>query len=227
MYPNSISHITSSVHADRGHEQAFPAERQHPSPLRSSGLVGMITSLALLVLLGLVGPLPVAGASSGPTLYLPPSPLVVNATSSLGALVFYNVTATDPNFSQLTITCSPPSGSNFPVGTTIVRCQARNPRGAVTTGFFQVIVQDTTAPTLYLPPSPLIANATSSLGAIVFYNVSATDPDNFSSQLSISCTFPSGSNFPVGTTTVSCQASDPSGNTTTGFFEVVVQQTSF
>src|SRR2546426_952635 len=145
MYSNSISYITSSVHADRGHEQTFPAERHHPSPLRSSGLVGMSPSLALIVLSGLAVSLPVAYASSGPTLYLPPSPLVVNATSSLGA--------------------------------------------------------------------------------VVFYNVSATDPDNFSSQLSISCTFPSGSNFPVGTTTVSCQASDPSGNTATGFFEVVVQQT--
>ncbi len=80
---------------------------------------------------------------------------------------------------------------------------------------------DTTAPILTLPPN-MTVNATSPTGAVVIYTVSATDPDNTASQLVISCTPPSGSIFPPGTTTVTCTASDPAGNMTSGSFTVTV-----
>jgi hypothetical protein len=166
--------------------------------------------------------------TTAPVLHLPPSPLIADATSPQGAFIVYIVTATDPDnpSNQLSISCSPPSSSTFPVGTTTVHCRASDPAGNTTTGSFQVVVKDVTAPTLYLPASPLTINATSSLGAFVVYTVTATDPDNYSYQISISCSPPSGSIFPVGMTTVYCQASDPSGNITTGFFQVVVNGTS-
>lgn len=81
---------------------------------------------------------------------------------------------------------------------------------------------DTTAPTLQLP-STITVSATSQQGAYVSYTVTATDPDNPASQISISCSPVSGSQFPIGNNTVNCSASDPAGNSTSGSFSVVVQ----
>jgi hypothetical protein len=79
---------------------------------------------------------------------------------------------------------------------------------------------------LHLPPHLLTRSATSSLGAVVTYIATATDPDTPASQLRITCSPPSGSIFPIGTTTVYCQARDPAGNSTTGSFQVIVNGTS-
>ncbi|GCE19719.1 GH25 family lysozyme [Dictyobacter kobayashii] len=84
------------------------------------------------------------------------------------------------------------------------------------------IYADTTPPVLILPQT-ITTDATSPAGAVVTYQVSATDPDNPPAQLSIQCAPPSGSTFPIGTTTVNCTASDPAGNTTAGSFQVVVK----
>ena len=81
---------------------------------------------------------------------------------------------------------------------------------------------DTTPPGLQLPGT-ITADATSPQGAVVRYTVTATDPDNPPSQLTISCSPASGSTFPIGTTTVDCSASDPAGNTATGSFVVHVK----
>jgi len=81
---------------------------------------------------------------------------------------------------------------------------------------------DTTPPALRLPGT-VTADATSPQGAHVTYTVHVSDPDNVPAQLTVSCTPGSGSLFPIGTTTVTCQASDPAGNTTTGAFQVVVK----
>jgi hypothetical protein len=82
--------------------------------------------------------------------------------------------------------------------------------------------EDTTPPVLRLPGT-VNADATSPQGAHVTYIVHATDLENVPSQLTVSCTPSSGSLFLIGTTTVTCQASDPAGNTTTGVFQVVVK----
>ena len=58
-----------------------------------------------------------------------------------------------------------------------------------------------TTPVLSLPGT-IMVDATSSLGAAVTYFVSATDPDNPASLPTITCTTTSGSNLPIGTTTV-------------------------
>ncbi len=161
--------------------------------------------------------------TTAPTLSLPGT-LTVNASSPLGATVTYMVSASDPDDppGQLTISCSPASGSTFPIGTTTVNCSASDPAGNHTSGSFQVVVRDVTAPTLSLPGTVTV-NASSPSGAVVTYTVTAADPDNLPSQLTISCSPASGSTFPIGTTTVTCTASDPSGNTASGGFQVVVK----
>lgn len=80
---------------------------------------------------------------------------------------------------------------------------------------------DTTPPILTLSGN-LTVDATSPAGAVVTYNVTATDPDNSPSSLTLTCAPASGSTFPIGTTTVNCSAADPAGNQAAGSFTVTV-----
>jgi hypothetical protein len=158
-----------------------------------------------------------------PTLHLPAT-ITVDATGTQGATVAYDVSATDPIYAQgdLTLTCSPASGSTFPVGTTVVHCNVANPLGTTVYGTFKVIVQNTQHPTLHLPDT-ITVDATSANGAVVTYNVSATDPVYPANQLTIICSPASGSTFPIGTTQVTCSVVNPDSITTSGTFNVVVQ----
>jgi outer membrane protein assembly factor BamB len=79
---------------------------------------------------------------------------------------------------------------------------------------------DTTPPVISVP-GPITTNATSPGGAVVTYSVSATDPDD--AVASLSCVPASGSTFPIGTTTVTCTASDTNGNTSSASFTVHVK----
>lgn len=70
-------------------------------------------------------------------------------------------------------------------------------------------------------PSTITMDATSPQGAVVNYMVTATD--NVDPHPTVSCTPASGSTFLIGTTTVTCTATDASGNKATGSFQVVVK----
>jgi hypothetical protein len=59
-------------------------------------------------------------------------------------------------------------------------------------------------------------------GVVATWTVTATDPDNSPADLTVSCNPPSGSVFQVGTTTVTCVATDPAGNQGTLSFPVYV-----
>ena len=75
-------------------------------------------------------------------------------------------------------------------------------------------------PTLTLPGSPVFAEPTSARGAAVTLTVSANDAEDGS--LTPVVTPPSGSNFPIGDTTVNVRATDSNGAVTTGSFIVRV-----
>jgi hypothetical protein len=85
----------------------------------------------------------------------------------------------------------------------------------------ELFALDTTAPTLHLP-GIITVPASSPAGAVVTYAVSASDPDDTAGLLTLTCAPLSGSTFPIGTTTVTCSAHDPSGNASAGSFQVVV-----
>ncbi|MCU1676661.1 MAG: hypothetical protein JWM93_1419, partial [Frankiales bacterium] len=78
---------------------------------------------------------------------------------------------------------------------------------------------DTTPPTLTLP-SNIAAVATGTAGAAVTYTATADDPPN--GPVPVVCGPPSGSTFPLGTTTVNCTATDAAGNPAHGSFTVTV-----
>jgi uncharacterized Zn ribbon protein len=82
---------------------------------------------------------------------------------------------------------------------------------------------DTTPPTLILP-SDLSVNAATPSGASVSFAVTATD--EIDPHPKVVCDPPSGSVFPIGTTTVACTATDASNNVARGAFGVHVKGTA-
>jgi len=81
-----------------------------------------------------------------------------------------------------------------------------------------VTVADKEPPTLGVP-ADFAVNATSPAGAVVTYKVIASDNV---AVASLTCSPESGTTFPVGTSSVTCVASDPSGNRASATFHVTV-----
>jgi uncharacterized repeat protein (TIGR03803 family) len=79
---------------------------------------------------------------------------------------------------------------------------------------------DATPPTLKVPTTTLVVNATSPAGATVTFAVTATD--NSGGAVAIVCTPASGSVFKIGVTTVNCMATDMAGNIGRDSFKVKV-----
>jgi Tol biopolymer transport system component len=82
-----------------------------------------------------------SGDDVPPALTLPQWPIVVPADRLDGAVVTYEVTATDAVDPNPIVSCSPPSGSVFPIGDTTVTCTATDASGNVAKGSFSVHVQ--------------------------------------------------------------------------------------
>ena len=113
-----------------------------------------------------------------------------------------------------------PPGNDFPVGITIVTYTATDVVGRTASDTQQVTVTDGTPPVVATPPD-LTVDATSPAGAVVTYPL-PTATDNCPG-VSIACTPPSGTAFPIGTTTVTCTAADAVGGTTSVAFVVHVR----
>ena len=62
------------------------------------------------------------------------------APDASGTTVYYAASATDDRDPNPTVTCTPQSGSVFPLGTTTVHCQAQDRSGNVAAGSFVVSV---------------------------------------------------------------------------------------
>jgi hypothetical protein len=140
-----------------------------------------------------------------------PANITTNATSPQGAVVHYTPpTATDESgdSSTASVTCTPASGSTFPIGTTTVTCTATDSddTNSPVSQSFTVTVNDTDLGLTNLPTN-LTVNATSPQGATVTYTP-PTAVDEDSPLPPVNCTPASGSTFPIGTTTVTCTVSD-------------------
>ncbi len=158
----------------------------------------------------------------GPPQIDPPAPIVVDYTSTRGTKVTYAVTARDRVDGALTPTCTRPSGSSFAIGTTSVKCTAVDSAGQDSSADFTVTVRDRVAPQLTLPTDIVATAPVGAKSRLVSFDTSAWDAVD--KAVPIACTPRSGSSFPIGTTTVSCRATDKSGNTRTGRFTVTVNE---
>jgi hypothetical protein len=81
-----------------------------------------------------------ANYSIPPIVNVPPQPIMVEATNQSGALVNYNVSATDNNDMVVVPICDPPSGSSFSLGNNTVNCTAIDNDGNSAVASFSVIV---------------------------------------------------------------------------------------
>jgi large repetitive protein len=156
-----------------------------------------------------------------------PGDFLVRATSAQGAEVAYRASSSDLVDGTIDPTCAPASGERFGIGAATVNCSVTDKAGNQATGSFKVRVEpppkpggDVIRPVLKLP-SDMTVEATSPTGATVTYSASATD--QVDPTVPVSCTPTTGSNFPLGTTTVDCSAADDTGNTASGSFKITVQ----
>jgi len=156
---------------------------------------------------------------TAPVLRLP-ARIETDATSAAGAAVRFDVTAADDHDPAPFVSCVPSAGATFSLGTTVVRCTARDAFANTSTGSFEVVVRDTAAPVLRLPGT-ISVEATSTRGATVRYSAGVSDVVDASPGLD--CSPASGSLFPVGRTTVRCSARDAAGNVSSGAFVVDVE----
>jgi hypothetical protein len=156
-----------------------------------------------------------------PTLTVP-ADVTRDYTKPPGAIVRYRpATATDKIDGTLTPECSPQSGSFFRVGTTTVTCEVTDSGGNHVSNSFTITILDRVAPVLRMPASLITSAPYRSNTAVVTFTASAYDA--IDRVVPVSCEPPSGSAFPIGRTTVTCKATDRSGNTATKSFVVTVQ----
>lgn len=149
------------------------------------------------------------------------APVTAEATGPNGAAVSFPIpTATDIVDGAVQVTCTPASGSTFPIGNTTVVCSATDAHNNTVTKCFVVTVQDKTAPVITVPAN-MIVTANSATGAIVTFAASATDVVDGS--VATYATPASGSLFPLGPKTVNVTATDSHGNSATKSFMVTVQ----
>jgi lysophospholipase L1-like esterase len=171
-------------------------------------------------------PAPDPTTYGGPILVDVPSDQAAEAPDSRGALLSYPLPlafdALDPN---PVFTSSPPRGSVLPLGTTTVTCTATDRYGHSTSTAFTVTVDPDMPPALQDIPSDQVVDATSRFGAVVnFAPPTATDASD--PNVHVICVPASGSTFPLGTTAVTCTATDQAGNVARATFTIDVRDTT-
>ena len=189
-----------------------------------------------------------------PTLGACPANISANSTAGMcTAVVNYPLpTAMDNCTANPTVTCNPVPGATFIIGVTTVTCRAtdsaNNPSSSCS---FTVTVKDTQPPVLACPANISVTATGGAGSAVVTYstpiptdNCMISEPfcvltptaipplvcsDTSGKGVTASCTPPSGANFPLGVTTVTCTASDsatPPNMATCNFTVTVTSCTS-
>lgn len=160
--------------------------------------------------------------NSAPVLTVPAN-ITVNADpGNCSTTVTYTTpTATDNCSATVSLVSGPSSGSVFPVGTTTVTYQAADPFGNTDTESFTVTVNDAQNPTIVCPPTVLAGCDT-----VVNYALPVASDNCPGVTTSLISGSASGGVFAPGTTTVTYEAEDASGNTATCSFDVIVDTES-
>jgi HYR domain len=161
-----------------------------------------------------------------PTFSPTPTDISQETSNPAGTTVTYSVTATD-NSGAASVTCNPVSGSMFPVGSTTVNCTAEDAAHNQASASFKVTLTfvDTAPPVFSNVPGSITAEANGPGGSNVNYTT-PTASDAVDGPAVVTCAPPPGSVFPLGSTSVTCSASDAHGNTSTASFGVAVVDTT-
>lgn len=155
-----------------------------------------------------------------------PGALTVEATDATGAPATFTVSAADAVDGPRAATCVPPSGSAFPIGTTVVECASSDTAGTTGRGSFAVTVVDSTAPIVaYVGPTAV--EATGPSGAPLAAMGSAADRvDGVLPAVCAVTGVAAGNVLPLGSHEVVCTATDSTGNTGRTTATVVVVDTT-
>ena len=153
-------------------------------------------------------------------------PANISVNTDLGVcgakVSFSDATATDNCSATVTQTTAYTSGQTFPVGTTTISYSAKDPSNNMAACSFNVVVTDNEAPKITCPANISVNTDLGVCGAKVTFSA-ATATDNCSATVTQTSAFTSGQTFPVGSTTITYSAKDPSNNTVSCSFNVVVK----
>jgi len=153
-----------------------------------------------------------------PTVVCPSDVNSGNDPGQCGAVVNFLADASD-NCPRAVLDATPPSGSFFPVGQTVVRVSVTDASGNRDTCRFTITVRDSERPTAVCPSGIIVPADHGQAGAVVTFNCSATDNCPGST---VACVPASGTFFPLGVTGCTCIATDAAGNADTCSFLVNV-----
>ena len=135
----------------------------------------------------------------------------------------FDVDGVDPN---PIISCQTSTGLTkvdpLPIGPNDVTCTITDASGNSSEAMFTVTVDDVTDPVVTVS-AIVTPDADGSGVAIVTYTAIASDNDPLFDPNSVTCLPASGSTFSIGSTPVTCTATDSSGNSSENMFTVTVQ----
>ncbi|MEM7104163.1 MAG: HYR domain-containing protein [Bacteroidota bacterium] len=153
----------------------------------------------------------------------PDNIVVDNDLGACSAVVdFPTILATDNCVNPISVSCTPPSGSTFNVGTTTVTCTATDNAGNSTSCSFDVTVNDTEDPTISCPADITVNNDPGNCSAVVTYSITGIGDNCPGFTVAQTSGLPNGVAFPVGTTTNAFTITDATGNTANCSFNVTV-----
>ena len=133
-----------------------------------------------------------------------------------GPVFFDEATASD-NCPGVKVVCAPSSGSALPVGQNTISCVATDASGNKAQCSYVVTVRPDLS---YHPTNVVVPTDPGQCSAVVAFPPSGTDDNSI--PLTLSYDPASGSVFPKGTTTVTCNGSDTYGDTGSWTFAVTV-----
>ncbi|PYJ08782.1 MAG: hypothetical protein DME25_00550 [Verrucomicrobia bacterium] len=149
----------------------------------------------------------------------PPGPVTVQCFGNIPAPDTNAVTASDNCGSVTKSLVGDTYATNGCVITVTRTYKATDRCGNYATTNQTITVQDTNKPTIMCPTNIVQAAPSNQCTAIVNYTVTAADNCG---NVTLVCTPPPGSAFPVGTTTVNCKATDACSNSASCSFTVTV-----
>jgi large repetitive protein len=151
----------------------------------------------------------------------PPDVIVNAASNACVATATWTVPTVSDNCSA-TLTSTHAPGASFPVGTTLVKYTATDLAGNTSECSFNVIVKDVTKPLFTNCPANITVSEAGCTRVATWTAPTVSD----ACGATLSTSHAPGSSFPIGTTTVTYTATDPSGNSNTCSFSVIVRDFS-
>ena len=160
--------------------------------------------------------------NENPTLSCPTDFMVTSDMDQCGATVDFMIMSNDNCSGEILQQISGlPSGATFPVGTTTQVFEVTDAAGNMISCMFDVTVVDQSNPTIDCPNDITVNNTPGLCEATVNFTVDFDDNCAGTSLMQIAG-LPSGSTFPVGTTTNTFQVMDAAGNSVSCSFDVTV-----